>query len=94
MQILDASAILYAWDNYPQSQFPGLWIWLAGQVKEHELVIPSVAFDEVGHKAPECAQWLKGMGVLRLPMTNKVVQAACKSSSRSVWWAISTIQRA
>ena len=69
MRVLDASAILYAWDNYPLIQFPGLWQWLATQVSTHELAIPTVAIKEVGHKAPECAKWLKAAGVLRLPMS-------------------------
>ena len=76
MRVLDASAILYAWDNYPLTQFPGLWGWLAGEFKTHELSIPVVALEEVGHKAPECAQWLKNAEVLKLPMSEAVVMAA------------------
>lgn len=76
MRVLDASAIIYAWDNYPPAQFPGLWGWLANEVKTHELSIPVVALEEVGHKAPECAQWLKNAEVLKLPMSEAVVMAA------------------
>ena len=76
MRVLDASAILYAWDNYPLDQFPGLWRWLGSEVRTHELAIAMVALEEVGHKAPECARWLKSAGVLRLPMSEAVVKAA------------------
>lgn len=76
MRVLDASAILYAWDNYPLAQFPGLWRWLGSEMRRHELAIPLVALEEVGHKAPECAKWLKVAGVLRLPMSEAVVTAA------------------
>jgi predicted nucleic acid-binding protein len=76
VRVLDASAILYAWDNYPLAQFPGLWQWLAAEVKSQELTIPIVAFDEVTHKAPECAKWLKVASVFRLPMTGEVVKVA------------------
>lgn len=76
MRVLDASAIIYAWDNYPLAQFPGLWSWLASELKSHELAIPVVALEEVGHKVPECAQWLKNADVLKLPMSEAVVMAA------------------
>ncbi|MDP2367946.1 DUF4411 family protein [Rhodoferax sp.] len=76
MRVLDASSILYAWDNYPLAQFPGLWGWLAVEIQTHELAISVVAFDEVGHMAPECANWLKTAGVLRLAMSAEVVMAA------------------
>lgn len=56
MRVLDASAIIHGWDNYPLAQFPGLWQWLATEVQQHHLTIPAVAFDEVGHMALECAR--------------------------------------
>ena len=40
-------------------QFPGLWEWIAAQIEEKNLMMATVAFDEVGHKAPDCAEWLK-----------------------------------
>ena len=76
MRALDASAILHAWDNYPLVQFPGLWQWLSGEMKTHELAISVVALEEVGHTASECANWLKAAGVLRLPMNANVVMKA------------------
>lgn len=76
MRVLDASAIIYAWDNYPPAQFPGLWGWLAGELKTHELAMPVVALEEVGHKLPECAQWLKNAEALKLPMSEAVVMTA------------------
>lgn len=76
MRVLDASAIIYAWDNYPLTQFPGLWLWIANQVRTHDLAIPAVALEEVAHIAPECANWLRAAEVLRLPMTAAVVMEA------------------
>lgn len=78
MRVLDASAIIYAWDNYPPAQFPGLWGWLGNELKTHELAIPVVALEEVGHKLPECAQWLKSAEVLRLPISEAVLLTAMK----------------
>lgn len=76
MHTLDASSILYAWDNYPLAQFPGLWDWLTGEIQAHRLSIPTVALEEVGHKSPDCAIWLKGQNIRRLPMSNDVLLAA------------------
>lgn len=76
MRVLDASAIIYAWDNYPLAQFPGLWRWLAHELNTHELAIPVIALEEVGHMAPECAQWLKSVDALRLPISEAIVMTA------------------
>lgn len=76
MHTLDASSILHAWDNYPFTQFPGLWDWLAGEIQANRLSIAVVALQEVGHKSPDCATWLKGQNIRRLPMSNEVLQAA------------------
>ncbi len=76
MRVLDASSIIYAWDNYPPAQFPGLWVWLANELKTHELSIPMVALEEVAHMAPECATWLMNAEALRLPMSEAVVMTA------------------
>lgn len=78
MLVIDASSIIYAWDNYPISQFPGLWEWMATQVSAGELVIPTVAFDEVESKAPDCAEWLKDNDVEILNMTNAIIQDAIR----------------
>jgi predicted nucleic acid-binding protein len=73
---LDASSILHAWDNYPLTQFPGLWEWLAAEIQAQRLSIAVVALEEVDHKSPDCATWLKNQDIRRLPMSNAVVQAA------------------
>ena len=76
MHTLDASSTLHAWDNYPLPQFPGLWDWLAAEMQAQRLSIATVALEEVGHKSPDCAAWLKGQNIRRLPMGNAVLQAA------------------
>lgn len=76
MHTLDASSIIHAWDNYPLTQFPGLWDWLAAEIQAQQLSIAVVALKEVGYKSPDCATWLKNQGIRRLPMSNAVLQAA------------------
>ena len=78
MQVIDASSMIYAWDNYPVEQFPGLWEWMASEVEAGNLVIPSVAFDEVSHKVSECCDWLKDNGIKKIKVTNAILQDAMR----------------
>ncbi|MBK7014123.1 MAG: DUF4411 family protein [Sulfuritalea sp.] len=78
MRVFDASSMIYAWDNYPVQQFPGLWKWMAGQIGAGELAMPSVALDEVAHKAPECAEWLKACDIEVLEINNAILQDAMR----------------
>ncbi len=76
MQVFDASSMIYAWDNYPLQQFPGLWEWMAGQIDDGNLVMSSVAVDEVSHMTPECALWLKAGNLQKIEVSNAIVQDA------------------
>jgi predicted nucleic acid-binding protein len=78
MPVLDASSALYAWDNYPLEQFPPLWTWVAQQITKGELTIPTVALEEVGHKSPACAAWLKSCQISVLPMTQAILMDALR----------------
>jgi predicted nucleic acid-binding protein len=78
MRVFDASSMIYAWDNYPVQQFPGLWKWMAGQIGAGELAMPSVALEEVAHKAPECAEWLKACDIEVLEINNAILQDAMR----------------
>jgi hypothetical protein len=59
LRVFDASAIVYAWDNYPIGQFPKLWEWLSAEITLGELALSQVAMEEVGHVAPDCHAWLQ-----------------------------------
>jgi predicted nucleic acid-binding protein len=74
----DASSMIYAWDNYPARQFPGLWEWLAIQIKDKELVMASVAFEEVENKIPDCGNWLKDNELEQLQISNAILQDAMR----------------
>ena len=78
MQVFDASSMIYAWDNYPVRQFPGLWEWIATQIEERMLVMPSVAFEEVVNKTPDCGNWLKDTDLEQIEINNAVVQDAMR----------------
>lgn len=76
MRVFDASSVIYAWDNYPIDQFPPLWDWMASQIEAKELIMPSVAFDEVNHKTPDCGVWLKDNNLEQLAINNAILQDA------------------
>lgn len=76
MQVFDASSVIHAWDNYPVDQFPPLWNWIASQIEAEAFVMPKVAFEEVEHKYPECAQWLKENEIQCVDATNEILQKA------------------
>lgn len=78
MQVFDSSSALHAWDNYPIEQFPPLWAWLAQCVALGELSISGVALEEVRHKSPECAAWLKTQQIRVLPMTQTILMDALR----------------
>lgn len=76
MRVFDASSMIYAWDNYPVGQFPGLWEWMASQIEAKQLVMSSVAFEEVGHKTPDCRDWLKENNLELLAISGAILQDA------------------
>jgi hypothetical protein len=63
---LDASSIVYAWDNYPIAQFGSVWQWIAAEIAAKNLCIASVALTEVEHNSPDCAAWLDQNNIQKL----------------------------
>lgn len=78
MRVLDASSIIYAWDNYPLAQFPGVWRWLEEQIQNQSLAISTVALEEVAGKTPECSEWLEAREIRELPPSNAILQEASR----------------
>ncbi|KAF3997004.1 DUF4411 family protein [Glaciimonas immobilis] len=78
MLVFDASSIIYAWDNYPVEQFPGLWDWIGDQIDRNLIQIPSVAYTEIAHPSPDCAAWLETRSLIRIAMTNNILLDALR----------------
>lgn len=49
---------------------------MASQIEAKELVMSSVAFDEVNHKTPDCGEWLKENNLEQLAISNAILQEA------------------
>lgn len=58
MRVLDASSLVFAWDNYPIANLPTLWAWVDSEFSLRNIVLPRVAFEEVGHVSPDCKLWV------------------------------------
>ncbi|MCS6429063.1 DUF4411 family protein [Burkholderia thailandensis] len=78
MQAFDASSMMHAWDNYPIDQFPPLWVWIGNEIATQRLVMPTVAIEEVGHKLPECAEWVRAQGIGRIEITGHILAEAMR----------------
>lgn len=78
MHVFDASSMIYAWDNYPLQQFPPLWKWMAEQIVRNDLVMSSIALEEVAHKTPECSDWLKEHNLQKVDVANAIIQEAAR----------------
>jgi len=76
MYMLDASSMVHAWENYPLANFPPFWAWMAAQIDLERISIPRAAYEEVGHKCPECKDWLKQVEIRRIDPTNSILQHA------------------
>jgi len=76
--VIDASSIIYGWDNYPIVQFPGLWDWIARQIEAENLIIPSVALEEVIENSPECGKWLNDQDIAKIVAQNAILQDAMR----------------
>lgn len=80
MFVVDASSIIYGWDNYPVNSFPRLWEWIADQIHLRQLVISAVAKKEVEQVCPDCANWLKGASIHIEPVSNDILREAMRIS--------------
>lgn len=81
MQVFDASSMIHAWDNYPLGQFPGLWEWIAAEIEAGRLVIPRPLLEEIDHRTPECAKWLKQHDVKLIALTDAILREALRIKS-------------
>lgn len=78
MQVFDASSIIYAWDNYPVNQFPGLWEWIGDRLNDSSIMMPSVALSEVQNNSPECWHWFKQEDVQTHEISNAILQESLR----------------
>jgi hypothetical protein len=78
MQVFDASSIIYAWDNYPVQQFPGLWEWIEARINDGSIMMSSVALGEVHTNSPDCWQWLRDADLQTHEINNAILQESLR----------------
>lgn len=78
MQVFDASSIIYAWDNYPLQQFPGLWDWIGERISDSTIMMPSVALSEVHDNSPDCGAWLRNADLRTHEINNAILQESLR----------------
>ncbi len=78
MPVFDTSSIIYAWDNYPIQQFPGLWDWITERINDSTIMMPSVALGEVRDNSPECWQWLRNADLQTHEINNAILQESLR----------------
>ncbi|MCK9284487.1 MAG: DUF4411 family protein [Rhodocyclaceae bacterium] len=78
MQVFDASSIIYAWDNYPVQQFPGLWDWIADRINDSTIMMPTVALVEVHDNSPDCWHWLRDANLQTHEISNAILQESLR----------------
>lgn len=76
MPVIDTSSVVHAWDNYPIGNFPKFWIWLEEQFSSGGILIPSVAYAEVGHVSPDCHAWLKSKSIGKVTVDSAIAKHA------------------
>jgi predicted nucleic acid-binding protein len=78
MYSFDASSMIHVWDNYPPSNlnFNSLWTWIAEQIENKDFSISKKALEEVGHKVPECGQWLREHNIQEFALTSLALKTA------------------
>ncbi len=76
MHLFDASSFIYAWNEYPIVNFPGLWDWMLKEIEASRIFISSVAYEEVKLRSPECGDWLKSCGINRIIADDKILFSA------------------
>lgn len=76
MHSLDASSIVYGWDNYRIDKFPKVWEWLESEIWVGNLVISVTALDEVGHVSPDCRIWLAAVPITTHTITPHMLSKA------------------
>lgn len=78
MHAFDASSMIYAWDNYPIDQFPGVWTWFSREISDRHITISTVAMEEVKNKTPDCGTWLDANQIYQTAINNAILVEALR----------------
>lgn len=74
MHHLDASSVLYAWENYPINLFPKLWNKLEEMIRSNYLSISKVALNEIENHSKDCNRWLRNQSIATIRVDSTIIQ--------------------
>ncbi len=58
MRVIDSSSLLHGWDDYPLSNFPRLWEWMASEIAQESILVPQIVIGEIERICQECSLWV------------------------------------
>ena len=64
---IDASSLIYAWDEWPIDRNPALWAWIAGQISTGLLQTAEGVYAEMKSESPDSHAWVHAAGMIVVP---------------------------
>ncbi|PID49947.1 MAG: DNA-binding protein [Proteobacteria bacterium] len=76
MYVMDASAIIHAWDNYPinYEPFPALWDSMQNLIEQDLIVFSEANFKEISYNSRDCYDWLKEVNPTIIRPSNDIAR--------------------
>jgi hypothetical protein len=82
VRVIDSSSLLHGWDDYPISNFPRLWEWMASEVAMRSILVPRVVLEEIERICQDCRQWVGEVdGFTAIEIDNSIVSEAIAIAS-------------
>ncbi len=77
MYVMDASAMIHAWDNYPVEieGFSSVWDSMQNLMEQEVIVFAKANYQEIQYNSKDCYDWLKDVGPTVAAPSNSIIKA-------------------